>query len=350
MDSNQVTALWSGRVDVEDGAEGLRIHQLVKPFIKCLDSAASPCPQNEANTQPAPSASLEKGITFIGFASDLGVQRNQGRVGARKGPNALRRSLSNLAVHFPMKLYDAGNVDTDAFQGEADALASTQQQFASQVSDALMQNQFVIGLGGGHEIGWASYQGCRQFLDQRNETRSKIGIINFDAHFDLRKPASKSGWIGSSGTPFYQVAESCAMHDQAFHYACIGISEAANTQALFHYAEEKAVPYLMDYQCEPKTSDTFIHEFISKIDYLYLTVCLDALPASVAPGVSAPSAYGISLPFVIQAIEQIHQACHQYNVQWLMSDIAELNPDYDIDHQTSKVAARIAYEIIKLQQ
>ena len=62
----------------------------------------------------------------------------------------------------------------------------------------------VIGLGGGHEIAWASYQGIAAGALQDDQRLARLGIVNFDAHFDLRQP--EQAGRGSSGTPFLQIA------------------------------------------------------------------------------------------------------------------------------------------------
>src|SRR4051794_17000171 len=50
------------------------------------------------------------GSALIGFASDEGVRRNFGRVGAAQGPSAIRRVLERLPVHQPVEIYEAGDV------------------------------------------------------------------------------------------------------------------------------------------------------------------------------------------------------------------------------------------------
>lgn len=321
---------WQGRVDAEDGDRGLRVHQIVRPF--------------------SPDQTLP-GITLLGFASDLGVAHNQGRTGAAQGPAALRQAMASLAWHFDKPLYDAGNVHVAAETSEDhDDLATAQSHYADSLALALANQQFVIGLGGGHEIGWASYQGCRRYLDHAQQESASIGILNFDAHFDLRKPAPGASWAGSSGTPFYQVAMDCQARGQDFHYACMGINPSANTRALFDFAESHQVDYLYDTECNSDDSLALLEGLLAKIDTLYVTICLDALPASVAPGVSAPAALGIDLAFVLNSLNQVKQLCQQHQVHWLMADIAELNPRFDIDHRTAKVAARLAFEIIELNQ
>ena len=324
--SQEFDQCWQGRIDAEDGDQGLRCHQVVRPF--------------DASSQP--------GVTLVGLASDLGVQYNQGRPGAKQGPMAIRKAMASMAWHSDKPLHDAGDIVVAA-ESNVDVLAQGQQQYAQQVAQALTQQQFVIGLGGGHEIGWASYQGCRQYLDDQHHTSAKVGILNFDAHFDLRKPALGAHWAGSSGTPFYQVSQDCAQRGLAFKYACLGISEAANTQALFNFAQQKNVSYVLDVDCSTEANQALINKFLADIDYLYVTICLDVLPAATAPGVSAPSALGLPLKQMLVALKDIQQQCQQHNVRWLMADIAELNPDFDIDQRTAKVAARLVYELMKLQ-
>lgn len=325
MDENEFNAAWQGRIDAEDGAQGLRMHQVVQPFSECQNSP---------------------GFTMIGFASDLGVQHNQGRIGAKHGPAALRKALANLAWHVDSQLFDAGNIAPNEAAAD-DPLADAQLDYAIRGADILSSKQFLIGLGGGHEIGWASYQACRRFIDAENSGMDRIGIVNFDAHFDLRKPSPAAAWAGSSGTPFYQASKDCADRNLPFDYACIGINESANTQALFQYANDNNVQYLLDTQCNSDARAELLESFLKPLDCLYLTICLDALPASVAPGVSAPAALGISLETVIATIRQIKALCDKHKVRWLMADIAELNPKYDIDNRTAKVAARLVYEIIQ---
>ena len=136
------------------------------------------------------------GLTLLGFASDEGVRRNQGRVGAAKGPDHIRQALVNLPWRGQTPVWDSGNI---ACPGND--LEQAQQGYARQVSVLLNQGQMVAGLGGGHEIGWGSYLGLMLHL-QGQPTRN-VGIINFDAHFDLRLPEAGA----SSGTPFWQAAE-----------------------------------------------------------------------------------------------------------------------------------------------
>lgn len=306
---------WQGREDTEEGQYGLRWHQVVD------------------KQQSSDSCSLYS-CALLGFECDLGVAANKGRIGAATGPNIIRNALANLAWHVDCDLNDTGNIVAET------SLVDAQNRFAQEIANNLNDNTLVIGLGGGHEIAWASYQGLVQHLAA--EPNKKIGIVNFDAHFDLRNPSKAA----SSGTPFRQIAEYCQAHNQPFHYACLGVAESSNTAALFNYAKQTNTRYLLDIDCNIETAKQLLEPLLNTVDELYVTVCLDAFPAHIAPGVSAPSALGISVKFVISMLHWIAQSQSAFHYNWGLVDIAEMNPHYDIDNRTAKLAARLIYEAV----
>ena len=300
-------SLWSGRIDPGDAA--LRWHQLMAG------------PDHHA-----------PGTCLLGFASDLGVRLNHGRPGAAEGPDALRRALGNLPARADARLYDAGTVTV------ADDLAAGQQAYADRLAALLGAGHTVIGLGGGHEIAWGSYRGLAQHLDAGGDP-ARIGIVNFDAHFDLREPLEG----GTSGTPFRQFSDDCGGRGAGFHYLCLGVSEAANTRALFDFADAAGVRYLTDIDCSEERAAPLLEALVAEVDAVYVTVCLDALPGAVAPGVSAPAAFGLSLEFVIRCLRRLRAMSPER--PWPVADIAELNPRYDADGRTARTAARLVWEL-----
>ena len=146
----------------------------------------------------------------------------------------------------------------------------------------------------------------------------------------------------SSGTPFLQMARAEAAAGRDFRYAVVGISEANNTRALFDTAGRLRVQYLLDEDCEAARVQAFVAGFLADIDVLYLTIDLDVLPAAVAPGVSAPAAYGVPLPVVSAVCRQVAASG-----KLLHLDVAELNPGFDIDGRTAKVAARLVDTLLR---
>ncbi len=313
--------LWTGRVDAEDGAAGRRWHQVVEPV------AAHP------------------GVALVGFASDAGVSRNRGRPGAAEGPAALRRMLANLAWHGgpQARLYDAGDV---ACAG--DALEDAQAAYAQRIADLLRAGHFAIGLGGGHEIAWAAYQGIAQAL-AGDPRIAQLGIVNFDAHLDLRQPTEPGR--GTSGTPFLQIAAARAAAGLPFRYLCLGASAPANTPALFERAARLGAEVVHDVDAGDAAAEATLARFIADSSAVYLTFCLDVLPPAVAPGVSAPSGLGVALHRAVALLRSALAACGhgRPGSRLLMADVAELNPRHDPDGRTARVAARLVYEIAAIR-
>lgn len=315
---------WTGRNDLEDGALGTRVHHITKQV-----QSSDLCDEL-----------TDGAIALVGFASDAGVARNKGRVGAKQAPNLIRQALANMAWHSDAHIADLGDIECKDGQLEV-----SQKQCASVIANALGTNK-VITLGGGHEVAWASFQGLAEHLHKAQlERKPKIGIVNFDAHFDLREFESNIADVKpSSGTPFNQISEYCHTHQWPFHYACLGVSAASNTKALFNKADQLGVWYEHDRnmtQVNQIAQLVKLQKFIAECDYLYLTIDLDVFPAATAPGVSAPAARGVSYEALAPFLEQIFKQSEKL----IIADIAEYNPDYDVDGQTARLAARLCWDI-----
>jgi formiminoglutamase len=311
---------WRGRIDAVDGEAGRRWHQVVQ--------------RTHAGMAP--------GVSLLGFACDAGVKRNHGRCGAAAGPRAVRKYLANLAWHGDAgdHLYDAGDVAC-----RDDALEAAQAAYAQQAAALLRAGHSVIGLGGGHEIAWASYQGIAAALHE-DPRLPRLGIVNFDAHFDLRQP--EQAGCGSSGTPFLQIAASRAAAGLDFQYLCLGVSETANTPALYARAAELGVRFVPDVEIADAAVEQHLRDFVQECDAIYCTFCLDVLPPAVAPGVSAPSGLGVPLHRAIALLRLLRRECRDApgGDKLVLADIAELAPCFDApDARTARTAARIAYEL-----
>ncbi len=307
-------ALWQGRIDQEPEGDLRRWHQAVVPF----------------------SPDGEPGIALLGICSDTGVSRNLGRPGARKGPDAIRTALGGQAWHLALPCYDAGNLI--CIDENLEALQEEQSLWVEKLLDL---GHFPLLLGGGHEIAFGSYLGLGRWLEMRDEA-AVIGVINFDAHFDMRKSPEPN-----SGTSFLQIADLCRERERKFRYFCLGLSEVANTRALFDRAGTLGVEWLTD---ESLTSWNLAHaeerltSFLAGCDLIYLSIDLDVLPPAVAPGVSAPAARGVPLEVVEHLLAWIRNKAGK---RLALADIAEYNPALDTDGRTAKVAARLCHMLVR---
>jgi formiminoglutamase len=303
--------LWTGRVDAEDKELGLRLHQIIQDYTHF----------RESNTQPK---------VIIGFCSDEGVERNKGRLGAKESPDHIRKSLANLPVHFSNDqfLFDAGNIICDD-----DNLEEAREEQINTVDKIIKNNHFPIVIGGGHETALGNFLALIK-------TYKNVGIINIDAHFDLRTPNPKS----TSGTPFYEMSKYCEANNLNFNYIPIGIQELGNTKALFKRAEDLNVEYITADEVHLNLNNILdkLKREIQQYDALYISLDMDVLDAAFAPGVSATTVNGLT-PFQVKYILKLLMKSEKVK----LFDIVEYNSNFDRDNMTSKLSAQMIYEVLR---
>jgi formiminoglutamase len=282
--------------------------------------------------QPIPEQT-QPAFAFIGFCCDAGVRRNLGRAGAADGPGAIRHMLAKFPIQrTDVICYDAGDITC-----HDDQLEGAQEALAEAVSHLLHRHITPIVFGGGHEIAWGHYQGIAKTVGQK-----QLGIVNFDAHFDMR-PLLPSNH-GSSGTPFLQIAEAHKAANRHFDYNCIGIQPAGNIRQLFDTAKSYETHMLFADDIHHGHMDqciSFLDRIIADNQIIYLSLCLDVFSSAYAPGVSAPQPLGLT-PW--QLLPLVRKLASSGKV--LTYDVAELAPVYDVDQHTAKLAANFIYDII----
>ncbi|GJM17441.1 MAG: hypothetical protein DHS20C13_27680 [Thermodesulfobacteriota bacterium] len=170
--------------------------------------------------------------------------------------------------------------------------------------------------------------------------KKKVGLINFDSHFDIRKPESSGV---SSGTGFYQVATDCQNKGKDFLYLALGIQRSGNTTELFNRADELKAEYVLAQDFHSLNLEKMkeqVQRFLAKTDAVCLTIDLDVFSPSLAPGVSAPTAAGILYDHTFREIMKL-----LVNSNKVVSlDMAEYNPTYDIDSHTANLAAQLIFD------
>ena len=70
---------------------------------------------------------------------------------------------------------------------------------------------------------------------------------------------------------------------------------------------------------------------------------MDGFSSAYAPGVSAPSTLGLTPNFVYKVLAFLFQS-----KKVISCDIAELNPDFDVDDSTAGLAARLVDYIVQI--
>ena len=290
--------LWHGRFDSNEDID-LRIWQIVKPFDD---------------------VSKEYGICFVGYDTDDGIKRNQGRIGAEKGSNAIRKAIQSFPIVENLKIYDYQNLKNKV-------LEEAQKEYSLKISNVIKKGIFPIGLGGGHDIAFASYSGIRKAYPDK-----KIGIVNFDTHLDMR-PYDNGA---TSGTSFKQILDG----DKNVKYSIVGFKKQGNTKRLIDTAKNYNV-LILDEEEEEKFINDELKKYLADADILYVTFCMDVFNASDAPGVSAPTIMGLDPKKGKRILREIMNTGKVVCI-----DFAEVSPEYDIDSRTAKLAGSLIYDIM----
>ena len=272
-------------------------------------------------------------VGILGYAGEEGVKRNQGRLGTAAAPNSIRNMMGSLAFHLPQncQVFDYGDVITSN-----EDLESSHQLISETVTKLLETKHLPILFGGGHDLAYAHAKGIYDFLKPSGK---KLGIINMDAHFDLRPLVNGKG---HSGSPFFQLADEFG---EDFNYLCLGVQRSVNPKSLFATAEKTNSQWMVmeDFRLNNwEVIQEKILWFLDSMDQIYLSVDMDGFSSAFAPGVSAPSPMGFRPEFAFKVFELISKS-----QKVISMDVVELNPKFDQDNCSARLAARCAEYIAR---
>ncbi|MFS0781818.1 formimidoylglutamase [Bacillus sp. 1P06AnD] len=308
------SSLWQGRIDSEENLPSDRYHQKVQ----MLDL-----------TGRIDTKDTRRHFAIIGFECDEGVRRNKGTIGAAEAPPSIKQALAKL----PFPFFDSVNIlDAGSVQCENQHMEEAQSALADVYKTLSLHNITPIILGGGHETVYGHYLGVRKAYGEN----ASIGILNLDAHFDMRSYKETT----SSGTMFKQILD----QDNHTAYMPVGIQKHGNTIALFQRAEQYKCEYILEEEITSQSLSVSLEKircFCSANDHILLTLCMDVINVKDAPGVSAPSPFGLNAKIIRSFIQE---ALKQGNV--VSFDICETNPKLDCDNRTVHLAALYVAEYI----
>lgn len=254
-------------------------------------------------------------IVLLGLPQDEGVRRNKGRVGAKDAPDAIRRCFYKLVAKDGLKLFDLGNTIIE------DSLEETHKTHQEIVRRVLRGGKRLIVLGGGNDT---SYPDCSALAI---ELDCEVLAFNIDAHFDVR-----SDEICNSGTPYRQLLEEGHIHPENFYE--IGYQHFANSQYAINYLAEKRVWAYDLSQVHSIGIRPLLMRLLQKGDVIFWGLDMDVVQASDAPGVSALNPTGLT---GIEFCDIARLAGSDPRSR--IFEITEVNPTYDIDERTCRLAA-----------
>lgn len=234
----------------------------------------------------------------------LGVPLSRSSIsasGASEFPEYFRRAWKGFATYNidhdvdlnTMKIVDAGDVPmhvTDipaCHQNIREASKKIHQEFSQST---------ICSIGGDHSITAMLVKG----MHDANPSE-KIGILQFDTHFDLRDLTDNGP---SNGTPMRNLIESNVVEGTNMYN--IGLHGFFNNKDLKEYADEKGVNYYTLRETRRKgieeTVAQCLEELENKVDRIYVTVDMDVLDIAYAPGVPASTPGGMTSGELLEAV------------------------------------------------
>jgi formiminoglutamase len=266
---------------------------------------------------------------LVGFPQDEGVRRNHGRPGAAEAPREVRRRFYDLTPwdgSCDIGVTDAPPLDAGNLRVEG-SLEESQEALAEVVGAILARGAVPLVLGGGHETAYGVYLG-------HVAARVPVGIINLDAHLDLRP---FQGGAGHSGTPFRQALEHPTQPLPGPRYVCLGAQPHIVSREHLLYARRQGC--VVRWYGEVQGGLT--HCFAEERDRLAAAGCqvhvsldADVVHAADVPGVSAPNVAGLSGQEVLACIRLAGRS-----PQVAGMELVEVNPRLDLDGRSSRWAA-----------
>ncbi len=261
-------------------------------------------------------------IALLGLPDDTGVALNGGRMGAKDGPRAFREALAqygtttyigrNEKEHIDLDrvgVFDAGDVEPVP-GGTVAAMEQTHDRITARVRELLDANLLPVCIGGGHDLTWPAVRAvAEKFPD--------LAGVYFDAHLDVREEPG-------SGMAFRKILSETTCRELIVE----GLDPFANSREHLEWFTSHGG--ILGHETWSPSRDV-------RAAHMFASVDLDSIKASDAPGVSAINVAGFDARFVDGAAARF---CGELQ-HVVYFDIMELNPKYDIDGRTARLAARL---------
>ena len=297
---------------------------------------------------------MDRNVRIIGVPMDLGADRR----GVDMGPSAIRYAgLARGVEGLDVACSDWGDVhvprpegtDPDAGapeSGDAKFLAETEAvctRLAHEVADAVAAGDFPLILGGDHSIAIGTASG----VSHETET----GIVWFDAHGDFNTPTTtpsgnvhgmslaailgKGAFADSDWAPAPNVPEE--------NVALVGLRSIDDGERE-NIRDSDVTAYTMT-DIDARSVTEIVTEALDiatdGTDGVHVSLDLDWLDPTEAPGVGTPERGGVSYREAHAAMELIAERAADPGRLSSM-ELVEVNPILDRHNQTAELAVELA--------
>lgn len=258
--------------------------------------------------------------------------------GVAFAPQAIRQALSfysTYSIEAGIDLADITVTDYGDVVMHPTDIVESQRRIAETVEQvvALYPESKWIALGGDHSITFPVVSGWQK-------QKGKIGMIQFDAHHDLRNLEDGGP---TNGTPFRRLIEAGVIDGSKL--VQIGLRDFANSRAYTEYGKQRGVTmYTVEevYRLGIQTIIEKSMQMLSDVDAVYVSVDMDVLDQAFALGCPAIGPGGMDSRTLLQAILLLAR----YDKVQAM-DIVEIDPTIDFRQMTSRLAAWFILQFLK---
>lgn len=291
---------------------------------------------------------MNKKISVIGLPMDLG----QSRRGVDMGPSAIRYAgvFERLAA-LGYTMNDLGDItvnhteqenNTQTYKGLKNLaeVARANEQLAKMVDQEVSENVFPLILGGDHSIAIGSLAGISRHYDN-------LGVIWFDAHGDLNtEETSPSGNIHgmplavSLGLGHSKLVNLLDYAPKVKPKNIVIVGARSLDPGEKELIKEKGIKVYTMHEIDRLGMSYVMEDAITylkkKTDGVHLSLDLDGLDPSEAPGVGTPVMGGLTYRESHLAMEMIAEA----NIL-TSAEFVEVNPILDDKNKTATVAVEL---------
>ncbi|WP_054955405.1 agmatinase [Paenibacillus dakarensis] len=247
------------------------------------------------------------------------------RPGSRFGPSRIRQASVGLEEYSP---YLDKSIDDITYFDAGDLMlpfgnaGRSLEIIGDYVGKLLDDGKFPIGLGGEHLVTWP-------IIQKMHEKYPDLLLIHIDAHADLRE--HYEGEPLSHSTPVRKAAE--IMGGKNIYQ--FGIRSGSREEFQFGHKNINFHPFEV---AAP------LKEALPKMGKrpVYVTIDIDVLDPSAAPGTGTAEAGGITSKELLEAVHLIANS----DVNVVGCDLVEVAPIYDPTEQTQIVAAKLIREML----
>lgn len=290
-------------------------------------------------------------VTIVGVPLDLGAES----LGVDIGPEAFRqRKIIETLQHSGVKVDDAGVIESpdretlsagDPLIPYADEIIRVNEAIAELTEQSIRNGKKIIILGGDHSIDLGAFSGAAAAHE------GPLGMIYIDAHGDMNTPETSpshnihgmhlAALMGWGAEKLINVHGQGAKLDKS-NLLHIGASdldqgeidlitrEQLNVFSIFDLLKDGLAPLIQR-----------IDALQQKVGTVWVSLDLDAIDTTYAPGVGIPSRGGFTYREIAAITEYIGKHCNVIGM-----DVVEYNPNHDIDHKTADLGIELIAKLL----